>query len=204
MRRGHHDLQSTDGRLRYDISDNLTSVHCRPRPSKYDDSSSRNIETTNPNIGFSYDFTRNPDVAAIDYDIDVTNPQNFVVAGDGLLQKNLVDRTNDTARLDLDWYFRTGHSFRFGGIFNDREVDSQIFQQSATPPGVPLSSMSRVFEFEDVGGYGSGTSCAFRLEFPRARTLRFRLGIKPFRGRPRHWVVTERTAAPTGNNLRRC
>ena len=35
-----------------------------------------NIETTDPNIGFAYDFTGNRDVAAINYNIDVTNPAN--------------------------------------------------------------------------------------------------------------------------------
>src|SRR6185503_3679442 len=128
--------------------------------------------------------------------IDVTNPANFVVQSDGLLQNNRVDRTNDTARLDFDWYFRTGHSFRFGAIYNDREVDSQIFQQTATPPGVPLSSISRVFTFEDVGGYGSGTELRFLvLDFPRAKdAFRFGSGFTPFRGPCRDTsATTEKT-----------
>ena len=187
----------------YDINDNLILTGMVGRAtSEYEDLLFRvNIETTDPNIGFSYDFTRNPDVAAINYNIDVTNPANFMVQSDGLLQKNLVDRTNDTARLDLDWFFRTGHSLRFGAIYNDREVDSQIFQQTATPPGVPLSSISKVFQFEDVGGYGSGTELRFLvLDFARAKdAFNFGSSFQPFRGPGRAtWVVTEETAGAYG------
>ncbi len=183
----------------YDISDDLVLSGMLGRAtSEYEDLLFRvNIETTNPNIGFNYDFRRNPDVAMINYDIDTTDPRNFVVQSDGLLQKNLVDRTNDTARLDLDWFFRTGHSLRFGAIYNDREVDSQIFQQTATPPGVSLSSISRIFEFEDVGGFGSSTELRFLvLDFPRAKeAFGFGSNFQPFRGPGRAtWTVTEETA----------
>jgi TonB-dependent receptor len=140
-------------------------------------------------------------VAVINYNIDVTNPANFTVAGDGLLQKNLVDRTNDTAKLDLDWFSGTGHSLRFGAIYNDREVESQIFQQTATPPGVPLSSMSKVFGFEDVGGFGSATELNFLvLDFGRAKSaFNFGANFQPFRGPGRAtWVVTEETLGGYG------
>jgi TonB-dependent receptor len=161
-----------------------------------------NIETTDPNILFSYDFTQNPDVAAIDYSIDPTSPANFVLLGDGLLQKNLVDRTNDTARLDFDWFFGTGHSVRVGAIYNDREVDSLQFQQTATPPtGVTLASISRVFNYEDVGGYGSGTELDFLvLDFERAKeAFRFGQDFQPFRGPGRAtWTVTEETMGGYG------
>jgi len=189
--------------FQYDINDNmiLTGMVGHAK-SEYEDLLFRvNIETTDPNIGFSYDFTRNPDVAVINYNIDVTNPANFVVQGDGLLQNNLVDRTNDTAKLDFDWFFRTGHSFRFGAIYNDREVDSQVLQQNATPPNVSLSSISRVFEFEDVGGFGSATELRFLvLDFGRAKNaFNFGSGFQPFRGPGRAtWVVTEETAGAYG------
>lgn len=189
--------------FKYDISDSLVLTGMVGRAtSEYEDLLFRvNIETTDPNIIFSYDFTQNPDVAAINYNIDVTNPANFIVQSDGLLQKNLVDRTNDTARVDLDWFFRTGHSFRFGAIYNDREVDSQIFQQTAAPPNVSLSSISKVFQFEDVGGFGNGTELSFLvLDFPRAKqAFNFGSNFQPFRGPGRAtWVVTEETAGAYG------
>lgn len=187
----------------YDIGDNLILTGMVGRAeSEYEDRQFRvNIETVDPNILFSYDFTRNRDVAAINYNIDVTNPANFIVQNDGLLQKNLVDRTNDTARLDLDWYFRTGHSVRVGAIYNERDVDSQVFQQDATPPNVALSSISRIFNFVDVGGYGSGTELRFLvLDFARAKeAFRFGSAFQPFRGPGRAtWVVTEETAGAYG------
>lgn len=187
----------------YDISDNLILSGMLGRAqSEYDDRLFRvNIETTDPNIGFSYDFRQNPDVAVINWGIDTTNPANFVVQSDGLLQKNLVDRTNDTGRLDLEWHVATGHSLRFGTIYNEREVDSQIFQQTATPPGVPLSSISRIFGFEDVGGFGSETELRFLvLDIDRAKqAFGFGSSFTPFRGPGRAtWTVTEETAGAYG------
>jgi TonB-dependent receptor len=189
--------------FQYDINDKMILTGMVGRAtSGYEDLLFRvNIETTDPNIGFAYDFRQNPDVAKIKYDINVTDPRNFIVQSDGLLQKNLVDRTNDTAKLDFDWFFRTGHSFRFGAIYNEREVDSQIFQQTATPPGVSLSSISKVFQFEDVGGFGSGTDLRFLvLDFPRAKdAFNFGSSFQPFRGPGRAtWVVTEETAGAYG------
>ena len=191
------------GDFDYKIGDNLTLSGMVGRAtSEYEDLLFRvNMETNDPNTVFSYDFTQNPDVAIINYNIDVTNPANFTVAADGLLQKNLVDRTNDTAKLDLDWFFGTGHSMRFGAIYNDREVESQIFQQSATPPGVPLSSISRIFGFEDVGGFGSATELDFLvLDFAGAKeAFNFGSNFQPFRGPGRAtWVVTEETAGAYG------
>lgn len=191
------------GDFEFKISDNLILTGMVGRAtSEYEDSLFRvNIDSTVPNAIFSYDFTRNPDVAVIDYNFDVTNASNFAVQSDGLLQKNLVDRTNDTAKLDLEWYFGTGHSFRFGAIYNDREVDSQVFQQTATPPSVPLSSISRVFQFEDVGGFGSATERRFLvLDFARAKeAFNFGSNFQPFRGPGRAtWVVTEETAGAYG------
>jgi iron complex outermembrane recepter protein len=191
------------GDFEYDITDNLVVSGMVGRAtSEYEDELFRvNIDTTNPNTLFSYDFTQNPDVALINYSIDVTNPANFTVAADGLLQRNLVDRTNDTAKVDFDWSSGTGHNFRFGAIYNDREVESQIFQQTAPVPGVALSSYSRVFHFEDVGGFGDATELDFLvLDFPRAMdAFNFGANFQPFRGPGRAtWVVNEETAGVYG------
>jgi TonB-dependent receptor len=181
----------------YEISDKLTlSGMVGHATSAYEDLLFRaNIETLDPNIGFSYDFTADPDVAAIHYDLDVTDPNNFVLQDNELLQRNLVDRTNDTARLDLDWFFGVGHSVRFGAIYNDREVDSRQFLQVAPPPDVPLASISDVFRFVDSGGYGSGTELDFLvLNFDRAKEAYGFGNFAPFRGPGRAtWEVTEET-----------
>jgi TonB-dependent receptor len=188
----------------YDISDNLILSGMVGRAqSEYEDLLFRvNMDSLPSDILFSYDFTRNSDVAAINYhNFDVTDPSNFAIQNDELLQKNLVDRTNDTARVDLDWFFGTGHSVRVGATYNEREVDSQLFQQDAAPPAVPLSSITRVFDFVDVGNYGSGTELRFLvLDFARARrAFDFGSGFVPFRGPGRAtWVVTEETAGAYG------
>jgi TonB-dependent receptor len=191
------------GDFEYRISDNLILTGMIGRAtSEYEDLLFRvNIDSVIPNAIFSYDFTRDPDVAAINFNFDTTNAANFAVQSDGLLQKNLVDRTNDTAKLDLEWFSGTGHNFRFGAIYNDRDVESQIFQQTATPPGVPLSSISTVFQFEDVGGYGSATDLRFLvLDFDKAKNaFNFGSNFQPFRGPGRAtWVVTEETAGAYG------
>ena len=188
----------------YDIGDNLILSGMVGRAkSEYEDLLFRvNMDSLPANIVFSYDFTQNSDVAAIDYHgFDVTNPSNFAIQDDELLQKNLVDRTNDTARADLDWFFGTGHHVRVGATYNEREVDSQLFQQDAPVPAVPLSSISRVFDFVDAGNYGSGTELRFVvLDFGRAKeAFGFGSGFVPFRGPGRAtWVVTEETAGAYG------
>ncbi|MDY7094851.1 MAG: TonB-dependent receptor, partial [Acidobacteriota bacterium] len=188
--------------FKYDINDNLIlRGMIGHATSEYEDLLFRaNIETLDPNIGFSYDFTGNPDVAAINYTLDTTDPNNFQLLDNERLEKNLVDRTNDTVRLDLDWFFGVGHSVKFGAIYNDREVDSQQFRQAASPPGVPLASISDVFSFIDVGGYGSATQLDFLvLNFDRAKDA-FGFGdFQPFRGPgTATWVVTEETMGGYG------
>lgn len=180
----------------YSISDSLNlSGMVGHAQSEYEDLLFRaNIETLDPNILFSYDFRENPDVASISYDLDVTDPSNFVLQDNELFQKNIVDRTNDTARLDLDWFPRTGHSFKFGAIYNTREVDSQQHEQNGIPPG-DLAAITDVFHFLDVGGYGSATELDFLvLNFDRARAAYGFGDFNPVRGPGRNtWNVTEDT-----------
>lgn len=187
----------------YELSDDLVLSGMVGRAqSEFEDRQIRlNIETLNPNIVFSYDFTENPDVAKIDYSIDVTNPANYVLQDNELLQRNLVDRTNDTAKLDLDWTLGTGHGLRFGAVYNDREIDSQQFQEDKLPPSVSLASISKVFGFEDVGNYGSATELNFLvLDFDRAKeAYNFGSNFSAFRGPGRAtWLVSEETAGAYG------
>ncbi|MCB1057445.1 MAG: TonB-dependent receptor, partial [Acidobacteria bacterium] len=188
--------------FKYDFSDKVTlSGMVGQAKSNYEDLLFRaNIETVDPNILFSYDFTADPDVAKIGYGIDVTNPDNFVLQDNELFQRNLVDRTNDTARLDLDWFFGVGHSFKFGAIYNDREVDSRQFQQNAPLPGVSLASITDVFHFIDVGNFGSATQLDFLvLNFDRAKDAYNYGTFEPFRGPGRAtWLVTETTLGAYG------
>jgi TonB-dependent receptor len=119
-----------------------------------------NIETK-AGTNFSYDFTANPDVAAIKYNIDVTDPSKYGFVDDEQLRQFGVDRTNDTARLDLKWFVDSGkHVVNFGGIYNDREVDSTQADRASLDPR-NLAALSRVFNFVDAGNYGSATTLDF-------------------------------------------
>lgn len=154
-----------------------------------------NIETLE-GAGFSYDFTGNPNVAAIDYDIDVTDPANYRILDNELYQRPIVDRTNQTVRLDLDWDLAEGkHVLRFGGIYNDREVDSQDWRQNLNPVG-DFSQVGRVFSYVDAGGYGSATELDFLvLDFDRSKEV-FGYGTFALERGPGRttWVVTEQTS----------
>ena len=88
----------------WDLSDNLklTGLIGQAASNYNQDYFRVNIETFE-GTGFSYDFTGNADVAAINYDIDVSDPDNFFVMDNERFERNVVDRKNQTARLDLDW-----------------------------------------------------------------------------------------------------
>jgi TonB-dependent receptor len=152
-----------------------------------------NIETLD-GVGFSYDFTGNPNVAAINYDIDVTDPSNFQILDNENYLHPVVDRTNQTVRLDFEWDLTNEHQLKFGAIYNDREVDSQDWRQQRNPTG-SLAAVSRVFTYVDAGGYGSGTELDFLvLDFDAAKAAfgygDFELERGPGRST---WVVTEQT-----------
>jgi TonB-dependent receptor len=188
--------------FKLDIGENLilTGMVGRAK-SEYEDLLFRaNIESLDPNSGFSYDFSDDPDVASIRYDFDVSNFDNFVLQDNELFERNLVDRTNDTVRFDLEWFVGTGHSLKFGAIYNDREVDSQQFRQNAPLPNVQLSSIGDVFHYVDAGGYGSGTELDFAvLNFDAAKDAYGFGDFTPFRGPGRAtWVVTEETTGAYG------
>lgn len=152
-----------------------------------------NIETLTGTT-FSYDFRQNPDVAAIHYGLDVTDPNNYVLQDNELFNKFGVDRTNQTARIDLEWFPVVRHSVKFGAIYNDREVDSRQSVQNVAPPA-DLAAISRVYTYADTGGYGSGTQLAFLvLDFAKAKEA---YGFGTFsleRGPGRQtWTVIEKT-----------
>jgi len=154
-----------------------------------------NIETLEA-AGFSYDFTGNANVAAINYDIDVTDPNNYQILDNENYLQPIVDRKNDTVRVDLDWDLEGGkHYFKFGAIYNDRTVDSQDWRQLQDPTG-GLAGISYVFNYVDAGGYGSGTELDFLVLDYDAAKEQFGYGnFELQRGPGRNtWVVNEETA----------
>lgn len=181
--------------FKYEFNPNLivTGMVGRAQSKYLDDYFRANIET--PGTTFSYDFTANPNVASIRYGLDVTNPANYVLQNNELFQRFNVDRTNTTARLDLEWGLSSRkHVVKFGGIYNDREVDSRQAIQNLNPP--VLAPIGKVFSYVDVGGYGSGTTLDFLvLDFAKAKAAYGYGTFSDVRGPGRTtWLVQEKTA----------
>ncbi len=179
----------------YQLNDNMSlSGMVGTASSDYQNDQFRvNIQTPT-GANFSYDFTGNQDVAAIDYDIDVTSVNNFEIIDGERLRQFIVDRQNDTARLDLDWQLSDASSVKIGAIYNDREVASVQGDRESNDPR-NLADLSRVFTFTDLGGYGNATELNFLvLDFDKAIPA---FGLGPYgvsRGPgSQTWVVQEET-----------
>lgn len=154
-----------------------------------------NIETRT-GTNFTYDFTRNPNVATIKYDIDVTDPRHYVIVNDEQLRRFGVDRTNNTARVDLKWFVDSGaHVVNFGGIYNDREVASTQGDRPSLDPR-DINSLTRVFNYVDAGNFGNATTINF-LVLDVAKAIPA-FGLAPYvttRGPGiQTWTVLEKTA----------
>jgi len=183
--------------FKYEFSPSLTmSGMVGQAQSKYvDDYFRANIETRT-GTNFSYDFTANPNVAQIQYGLDVTNPANYVLQDNENFQRYNVDRTNKTARLDFEWGLAgRKHVIKFGGTYNDRTVDSRQAVQNVPPPS-DLAAISRVFTFVDAGNFGSQTQLDFLvLDFDKAKAAYGYGTFADVRGPGRTtWVVEEKTS----------
>jgi len=152
-----------------------------------------NIETLT-GTQFSYDFTANPNVAMIHYGIDVTDPANYQIQDNELFQRFGVDRTNKTARVDFEWEPADRNVVKFGGIYNDRNVESLQWVQNVPPPS-DLAAISKVFDFVDAGGFGSDTTLDFLvLDFDKAKAAYGYGDFTLLRGPGRQtWDVKEKT-----------
>lgn len=166
------DFNQITGDFRWNLNDDFTMTGMIGRAkSKFDDDYFRvNIETRQPGTNFTYDFTGDPNVAAIDYDIDVSDPSNFDILTNDTIRQYGVDRTNDTIRLDFVWDINDENVFNFGAIYNDREVDSTQYNCTTCVDQTDTAGLGKVFTFDDAGGYGSATELDFWvLDFNKAR-----------------------------------
>ena len=166
------DFDQITGDFKWTINDGLelTGLVGRAQSDFTDDYFRVNIETPQPGTNFTYDFTRNPNVALIDYDIDVSDPNNYFIMTNDTIRQYGVDRTNDTARLDLVWTLSDEHSFNFGGIYNDRKVDSTQYNCGSCVDQTDIVGLGKVFRYSDIGGYGNDTELDFWvLDFKAAR-----------------------------------
>jgi iron complex outermembrane receptor protein len=176
--------------MRWGISDDLsvTGMIGRATSDFHDDYFRINIETP---VGhnFSYDFTANPNVATLNYDFDVADPSNFfIMTNNETIQVFDVNRTNDTARLDFVWDLSVKHSFSFGAIYNDREVDSEQYACGTCVDQTDIAGLGKVYSYADVGGYGDATTLDFWvLDFDKTRAA----------WKPGGWVLSRGTGVQT-------
>lgn len=184
------------GDFRWTINDGLelTGMVGSAKSKFSDDYFRVNIETPDP-TNFSYDFTGNSNVASIDYDIDVTDPNNFFIMTNDTIRLYGVDRNNDTARLDLIWDVNDENSFNFGAIYNDRKVESQQNNSTTATDQTDIAGLGKVYTFSDIGSYGSDTELDFWvLDFAKAKAAYGVGGWALARGTGiQTWTVKEKT-----------
>lgn len=184
------------GDFKYTINDSWTATGMIGRAeSKYlGDYFRVNIETPDA-TNFTYDFTGDSNVALIDYNIDVTDPNNFFIMTNDRIRQYGVDRTNDTYRLDFEWVPDDRNTLRVGGIYNDREVDSTQAECSTCTDQTDIVGLGKVLKYSDIGGYGSDTELDFWvLDFPKAIAAYGVGGYEVGYGRGvATWTVTEKT-----------
>ncbi len=153
----------------YSINDNMSiSGMLGTASSDYEGDIFRvNIETPT-GTNFSYDFTGDANVAAIDYDIDVTSVDNFVILDGERIRRDSVDRKNDTLRLDFEWQLSDSSDLKIGAMVNDRVVDALQGQRESNDPR-NLADLATVFNYTDTGNHGGATELDFLvLDFNRA------------------------------------
>ncbi|MBE8718154.1 TonB-dependent receptor [Cellvibrio polysaccharolyticus] len=133
---------------------------------------------------FNFDAT-NPNIAAMSYGFDMLNPDNYTVGGGLTIRKDVIDRTNDTARLDLEI---DGDRFntKLGIISNTREVDSLSFN----PVGLTTPAANT-----PVGNF-PGMATTFKSQVGGS----FASALNPPAGFPRDWMVQDFNVAIKAHN----
>lgn len=149
----------------YDFTDNTTlSFMLGNANAKHDEEQYRYNLNANPST-FSFDFSANPNIAEMTYGFDILDISQYAFVGP-FIRKDIVDRDNDTLRLDLDIQGGSS-SVRTGIIFNNRTVNSQRFNPT---PGTFGSNPAVTAELTDelqnqISGFGG--SIGAPAGFPR-------------------------------------
>ncbi len=145
---------------------------------------------------FSFDFTGNANVAAVQYTgFDLTDQSNYYLMGNAQLRQYTVDRTNDTVRLDLKWSINDESTVKVGVMLNDREVDST--QGNRTNELPDIDGLTKVYSYADIGGHGENTDLDFLvLDFDSAIPAHGLGEYAPQAGRGvSTWNIGEETSA---------
>lgn len=203
------DFDQTVFSAKYDISDNMRlDLMVGEANSVHDEEQYRfNVDSLPGGSSFSFDLIENPNVASMTYGFDITDPANHVIAGGTVVQKDIIDRTNETVKLDLTIEGET-LDINAGFISNTREVDSLRFV--ATPgtltapanntPVTDFPGLAITFEQAVGGGFASaidkpaGFPTNWVVEdFDVARELYNAGSFEPARPNAATWNVEEET-----------
>ncbi len=153
------------------------------------------ISGMNPTY-FSYDFRKNSDIAEMSYGFDITNALNFHLTAP-TIQKDIVERENDTFRADLTWE-RESSSVKAGVIWNERNINSERYQPLTGSITDPVARVST----------GSGTTTILPITSASAAlvttlsqiTKGYGNAISPPAGFPTDFVVADFAATKAAYN----
>ncbi len=142
----------------YDLSDQTTlSFMVGNATSEHDEEQYRfNLTASNPS-SFSFDFTENKNIAEMSYGFDILDHNQYEFTGP-VVRKDVVERTNNTFRLDLETH-QGGATFKTGFIYNDREVDSLRYdptEGTLTPPSDTSDTLTTTIRGLGVNDFATG------------------------------------------------
>lgn len=162
---------------RYDFTDNVRLKALAGRAtSEHDEEQYRfNIDGPVGGSTFTFDST-NPNIAEMSYGFDMLDTANYTTGGGLTIRKDVVERTNETYRLDLEI---DGELFdtKVGLISNSREVDSLNY----TPVG--LTTPANNTPVDNFPGMAVTFESQVGGDFASA--------LNPPAGFPQNWMVQD-------------
>lgn len=170
----------------YDFTDRVRMKALVGRATAKHDEEQYRFNIDGPVGGSTFTFdASNPNIAAMSYSFDMLDPDNYTVGGGLTIRKDVVERTNDTFRLDLEI---DGDMFntKLGVISNTREVDSLNYSPvglttpAANTPVTNYPGMAVTFQSQVGGSFASP--------------------LDPPAGFPQDWMVQDFDAAIAVHN----
>lgn len=165
----------------YSFTDNVRLKALAGRATSEHDEEQYRFNIDGPVGGSTFNFdASNPNIAQMSYGFDMLDPANYTIGGGLTIRKDVVERTNDTLRLDLEM---DGDRFntKVGVISNTREVDSLAYD----PVGLTTPAANT-----PVNNY-PGMAVTFKSQVGGS----FASALNPPAGFPRDWMVQDFAAA---------
>ncbi|MBN1377807.1 MAG: TonB-dependent receptor [Gammaproteobacteria bacterium] len=147
---------------KYDFSDTISlEVMYGTAKSEHDEEQDRyNIDGPIGGADFSFDMTGNSNMAAMTYGFDILDTSNYTIGGGLTVRRDLVERTNDTFKADLNIDLDP-FNIKTGFIANTREVDSArinpvgLTAPAGDSPVDNYAGLAVTFQSQVGGGFAS-------------------------------------------------